>query len=147
MKQSPGSTRILVWCALGWAALLVLLSFVLPVVTQLTGRDGPQPRFSLVATYGVAGALPAAGALAMTILAASLLGYGRSAPSTWSRAVVFGVAGTVLLAALVTTVLLHIGVFLLPLAVLLLLAALLSGPGAAAPRDGSAQQPADPQER
>lgn len=126
MNRSPAPVRILLWCALGWGLFLVALSFVLPVVTVLTGRDGPQPRYSLVHTYGLAGALPAVVVLAATTLVASLLRFGSRRPSPaalgWARAV----AGLILLTALVTTATLHIGVFIVPLALTAVAAAVVA---------------------
>lgn len=43
---ASGSLRALLWFALEWGLLLVLLSFVMPIVTVWSGHDGPQPRAS-----------------------------------------------------------------------------------------------------
>lgn len=129
MNEPPRPARVFLWFALAWGLLLVLLSFALPVVTVLTGRDGRQPRLSLVRAYGLAGALPAVAILAATVLAAWLLGFGRHAPARAPLAWARGIAVLTLVVALVTTATLHIGVLILPLALALLLATLLTAPG------------------
>lgn len=123
MNRSPAAVRILLWCALGWGLLQVALSFVLPVVTVLTGRDGPQPRYSLVHTYGLASALPGVAVLAATALVASLLRFGLRPPSASALAVARAIAGLIVLATLVSTATLHIGALILPVAIAILTAA------------------------
>lgn len=46
MDEPLGPLRALLWFGLGWGLLLVLLSFVMPIVTVSSGHDGPQPRVS-----------------------------------------------------------------------------------------------------
>lgn len=68
--------------ALIWSLLLVVASFLLPVVTMpYSGIDGPQPRVSLVEYFGPAGVVPALVVVSAVGLVAWLLDLGQSTPS------------------------------------------------------------------
>jgi hypothetical protein len=112
--------RLLMWCAIGWSVLLVAASFALPVVTVLSGRDGPQPRISLVDASGLPAALPAVGVVVGVSLIAGLLRVGGSTAFVVVRACTI----LICVGALAATVLFHIvGALTLPLAGALLVVA------------------------
>jgi hypothetical protein len=111
--------------ALVWGLLLIFLSLVLPVVTVLSGRDGPQPRVTLVQEYGPVAVLPAVAALVAVAAVAWLIAFGNDAPALGPLTLARAIAALVCIAALVATVTLHIvGALVLPLAFALLVATL-----------------------
>jgi hypothetical protein len=111
------------WFGLGWAALLIPASYLLPVVTVLTSSDGPQPRISLVDEYGPRAVLPAIGVLILVAVVGLVLRAGAARTA-------FVVAAVGVLASLVATVLFHIvGALTLPATVAALVACAQSGGG------------------
>lgn len=127
MNKPLGPLRALLWFGLGWGLLLVLLSFVLPIVTMWSGHDGPQPRVSAFRAYGLVGVLPAMGILAAVVLSLWLLAFGRQAPSRTSLTLAEGIAGLVFIVGLLAPVVLHFaGLLVLPLAISIVAAALTS---------------------
>ena len=127
MNKQPGPVRALLWFGIGWGLLLVLLSFVMPIITVSSDYDGPQPRISAFHAYGPVGLLPAIGILATAALASGLLAFGRRAPSRTMLSLAEGVAGLRFIVGLFPSVaFLGLGVFVLPLAASILAAALTS---------------------
>jgi hypothetical protein len=124
MNKQLGPVRALLWFGIGWGLLLVLLSFVMPIVTVSSGHDVPQPRIS---AYGPVGLLPAIGILATAVLSAGLLAFGRRAPSRTSLSLAEGVAALVFIVGWLAPVALHLaGLLALPLAISIPSAALTS---------------------
>lgn len=125
MGRALGLLRALLWFALGWGLLLVLLSFVMPIVTVWSGHDGPQPRVSASRAYGLVGVLPAIVILAAAVLSAWLLAFGRQTPSRASLTLAEGIAGLFFIVGLLAPVAFHFeGLFVLPLAISIPAAAL-----------------------
>ena len=126
-RKQSALLQALLWFAPAWGVLLVLLSFVLPVVTVLSGYDGVQPQVSLVQDYGLAGALPAVASLFAAVLTAWLLRFGRRAPSRASLIWAECVAGPMILIGLLAPVVFRrVGLLLVPLAASLLVAIVIS---------------------
>lgn len=118
MNKQPDPLRALLWFGIGWGLLLVLLSFVMPIITVSSGYDGPQPRISAFHAYGPVGLLPAIGILATAALASGLLAFGRRAPSRTSLSLAEGVAALVFIVGWLAPVALHsAGLLALPLAI------------------------------
>lgn len=118
MNKPLGAVRALLWFGLGWGLLLVLLSFVMPIVTVSSGHDGPQPRISAFHAYGLVGLLPAIGILAAVVISAGLLAFGRRTPSRTSLSLAEGVAALVFIVVMLAPVALHFaGLLALPLAI------------------------------
>ena len=127
MNKPLGPVRALLWFGIGWGLLLVLLSFVMPIVTVSSGHDGPQPRISAFHAYGPVSLLPAIGILATAVLSAGLLAFGRRAPSRTSLSLAEGVAALVFIVGWLAPVALHLaGLLALPLAISIPSAALTS---------------------
>ena len=127
MNKPLVGVRALLWFGFGWGLLLVLLSFVMPIVTVSSGHDGPQPRISAFHAYGPLGLLPAIGILATAVLSAGLLAFGRRAPSRTSLSLAEGVAALVFSVGWLAPVALHLaGLLALPLAISIPSAALTS---------------------
>ena len=80
----------------------------MPVVTVMSRHDGLQPRVSAVRAYGLAGVLPAMGFLVAVVLTASLLAFGRHAPSRASLTSAEGMAGLVLMVGLLAPSAFHV---------------------------------------
>jgi hypothetical protein len=127
MNKVLGPVRALLWFALGWGLLVAMLSFVMPIVTVMSGHDGPQPRVSAFRAYGLVGLLPAIAILAAVVLSAGLLAFGRRAPSRTSLTLAEGMAGIVLFGGLLALVAFHFaGVLVLPVAISIVSAAMTS---------------------
>src|SRR5262245_2209855 len=86
VNRSSGMIRGLLVFAVLWGLLLILASEFLPVVTVLTGKDGPQPRQTLVEAHGGVAIVPAVVGLVVTLFVGWLLGWGRGAETNGSLA-------------------------------------------------------------
>lgn len=126
--QSPSRTPlVLLACALAWAALLLLLTFVLPVYTITNGKVGPQPRYTLAEHFGPASLWPSLISIVLVLVSAALLFVpARSA----RRPLVIAARVLAILAAVAAVGALAFfrfpGSLLLPVAVLLVVAAFLA---------------------
>lgn len=108
------ASGILVTLAVAASLGVLVLAIFLPVVTVDTARAGVQPRQSLVAADGWLALIPAAIPLAWSGLVAWLIRV--------SRPIATVLSALLLLAAFAGFVLFIIGVFVIPVAVLLLAA-------------------------
>jgi cation transporter-like permease len=120
-RLDPAARNALV-AATAWAVALVPAALWLPVATVTTDRPGPQPMQSLVAHIGAGGLLLAAVPLAVSVLVGACLRRGRANPNGPAIPFAWAAAGTLAVAALVGTVTILIGVYVLPTPVLLLAA-------------------------
>lgn len=109
------------WAVVSGLVVLVL-AFVLPIVTGDDGRPGVQPRYSLYAAEGPAVLFPAAAPLLVAVLVTAVLHAGRHGTHRWALPTAWVLSLGLLCAAGVGFVTFLIGIYVVPTAVLLVLA-------------------------
>lgn len=117
--RGTGAQRGLLFGALAWAALLVVLSAALPVYTVPSSQGSFQPRETVLVAYGSVALLPTAGLLILGAAVGVLLRRRRRNCTTTARAI--GIV--VHVASFGSVVALHlVGLLILPFGALLLAA-------------------------
>lgn len=116
------SSTVLVGAAVGWGALLIYLAVVLPVYTVGSNHAGLQPRHSLVRVFGYRVLLLAAIPCIVSVLVALLLRVAFTTQRRRSTVAAAILAWTTLIAAVVGSVTIIIGIYVLPVGVLLCVA-------------------------
>ena len=115
--------QVLLWFAVVWGLLLVLLGWVDPIVTLA----GPQQGMGAIQYSGWVGTLPATGFLAASLLTSWLLAFGRPAPSRASLTLAEGITGLVVIGGLLALVFFHlVGLLVMPLVAAIMTATLTS---------------------
>ena len=113
---------MLLGSAVAWGLVIVYLAVALPVYTVDSDHAGLQPRHSLVRVFGYRVLLLAAIPLAVSMLVALLLRLRSELPSHWPAIAASILAWLTLIGAFVGMVTFLIGIFVLPIGVLLCLA-------------------------
>jgi hypothetical protein len=109
--------------AVAWGALLVVLAAVLPIETVLTTRAGVQPRETLLHGHGAAVLLLAAIPLVVALGTSALLRFGVGASTIGGLGMARLLTLALLVAAVGGTVTDLIGIFVIPMAVILVVVA------------------------
>ena len=109
--------------ALAWSALLLVLALVLPVYTVSSSHAGLQPRHSLVRVFGYRVLLLVALPLLISAAVGGLLRMSLVTRRRWPGPVASGMSVATLLAAIVGFVTIVIGMYAIPVGVLLCAAA------------------------
>lgn len=113
----------LVAAAMVWGVLLIVLGIVLPVYTVSSTHGGAQPRHSLVRVFGYRVLALVAIPLLISIVVGSLLRFGRAGDRRWPGIVAWIMAGATIVGAIVGFLTFVIGIYVLPIGILLWLAA------------------------
>jgi hypothetical protein len=113
MDKPQRPIQVLLWFAVVWGLLLVLLGWVDPIVTFA----GPQQGMGAIQYSGWVGPLPATGFLAASLLTFWLLAFGQHAPSRASLTLAEGITGLVVIGGLLALVFFNFsGLLVIPLA-------------------------------
>jgi hypothetical protein len=126
-RSSPARTRgnrhsVLLGSAVAWSVLLILLAIWRPVYTVNSNHAGPQPMHSLVRVFGYRVLLLAAIPFVISVVVALLLQLRVATQRRWPAVVASTLAWAMLVAAIVGSVTILIGIYVLPVGVLLSLA-------------------------
>ena len=113
---------MLLGSAVAWGVLLTLLAIWLPVYTVNSNHAGLQPRHSLVRVFGYRVLLLAAVPFVISVVVALLLRLRVATQRRWPAIVASALAWAILVAAIVGSVTFLIGIYVLPVGVLLCLA-------------------------
>ncbi len=121
--------------AAAWGIRLIVLAAVLPVITVASNHAGPQPRVSLVRYYGRDVLWLPAIPFLISIAVGGLVRLRIATQWRWPGVMAWALAGATVLAALAGFATIIIGVYILPMGVLLCLSA------SAASSESSASRP------
>ena len=106
----------------------MLLAVVLPVYTANSTHAGLQPRHSLVRVFGYRVLMLVAIPFVVSIVVGLLLHLRRSTSQRWPGVIAWALIGATLFGAIAGTVTFIIGIYVLPVGVLLCIAARLPKP-------------------
>ncbi len=130
---------MLIGAAIGWGAVILVLSIVIPIESVDTGRPGVQPMHSLVAAHGY-GVLSIAAVPLLIAIVVGLL-HATRPRARWAAVTAWILSGALLLASIAGFVTFLIGIYVLPAGVLLIAALALT----TSRRRGTASAPASHQ--